>query len=203
MKKTIKSVLPIIFTSLLISCNNSSETKKENNEIKSVYEKFDSHYDPNFHETSELIFDTIFKIEDNSYKLKIRMREDLLSRNIIRTYQCNKEGYLTTYGKEFILEFFTIYNSNESFVGRNYVNIDLIRKMDSRRQIEREENLYSFEGVNHIGSKNSNTIELNFRTIYAVGEGSNDLRISFDLTNTVDFCNIGGAINMYVSNPYD
>lgn len=200
MKKVINL---IVFSLIIVSCTQEKNNGNVMLLSKNPDEIYNSNYKPNLYEASDLVLDTIFSKENGDFRLKIRMREDLMSRNVIRTSQCNKKGYLTTYGNEFILEFFTIDDSKESLIGRNYVNIDLVRTMDSRRQIERRENLYSFEGVNHIDSKISNTIELNFGTIYAVGEGSNNLRISFDLTNTIDYCNIGGAIKMLVLDPYE
>jgi len=211
MKKIMITGAIIYCFTTFISCNKSNDSTnlKKETEVASKRLKetnpdliFGSNYKPDLYETSEVLLDTIFKKGDTDIRMKVRMREDLASRNITETSSCNKDGLLVTYGNEFILEFFQGKNvkGNDFLIGRNYVNIDLIRRMDYVGRIEKQENLYSFEGIT---SLESNQINLKFGTIYAVGEGSNDIELGFDLSNDVDICNIGGVLSMRITNPYD
>lgn len=196
----------------LMSCNKSNDSKKIESETNTAtevsqeidpYAKFDSDSKPNLYETSQILLDTIFNTGGFDIRLKVRMREDLASRNIVETYQCESEGLLVSYGNEFILEFFGVNehkNGGDLLIGRNYVNIDLIKKMDYSGKIERRENLSSFEGI---GSLEKNRINLKFGTVYAVGEGSNNIELGFDLTRASDYCKIGGASSIKITNPYD
>src|SRR5690606_24496265 len=153
--------LIVSFVFITISCNKTIDSKnleKDTDAISKVSEiensqisetsgipvsEFDIEHDSDLYKHCILVLEMPFKARNSDYKLKVRMREDLASRKFNET-SCENNGLLVTYGSEYIIELFKVnghINGSDFLEGRNFINIDLIRRMDVYGEIEKIENL--------------------------------------------------------------
>lgn len=177
-----------ILLSLVLAASCESDKTQSNSDDKSQYAIY-----PN-------VIDTTFLYENQKYQLTIKTREDLLHRKI--SDRC--EALVTEYGNEFILQFFEINNDQSSLLTTNFINYELIKKLDRNRKLDVKQEILASH-INFIGIK-ENMCVLSVSTYWPFGEGGNDIELGFNIKHineTSFFCPLRGIFLLDITSPWD
>jgi hypothetical protein len=195
MKNIIITFSTTILLFLVTSCNSEQKEIKTPKEIKTQ--------NKSLYETCPIKIDTTFSFENKKFNLKIRIREDLLSRQIANTYQCEKKGLITHYGNEFILELYEVNDTSSTQIALNFINLEAINKLDIHYKMNDMEFPILGSEISYGGIKN-NMCVLSVSSNYSEGEGSYMINLGYDMMYALgDYCHMGGIILLDIIDPYE